>query len=205
MFRSTFLVFSFLLTVTVCYAQVSPNCKTNMGSGVQPFAGLSLGYLASIIPTPGVQSANGGTSAVRNASDSSLTATKGSGEGLNQSLPPSPRASQGVTPNEVMYVLNAAGELSVISVPGNPPIQSAVNAVCSSHPVQPAAPSTVSFRPAEASPMSATAHATTVDVVSAIVGSESIDVVSLPNGRMIPAQVLLRAVSELLRWSPRLG
>jgi len=44
MFRSTFLVFSFLLTVTVCYAQVSPNCKTNMGSGVQPFAGLSLGY-----------------------------------------------------------------------------------------------------------------------------------------------------------------
>ena len=50
----------------------------------QPGRGLSQGYLASIIPTPGVQNANGGTSAVRNASDSSLTATKGSGEGLNQ-------------------------------------------------------------------------------------------------------------------------
>jgi len=50
----------------------------------QPGRGLSQGYLASVIPTPGVQSVNGGTSAVRNASDSSLTATKGSGEGLNQ-------------------------------------------------------------------------------------------------------------------------
>jgi hypothetical protein len=50
----------------------------------QPGRGLSQGYLASVIPTPGVQSSNGGTSAVRNASDSSLTATKGSGEGLNQ-------------------------------------------------------------------------------------------------------------------------
>jgi hypothetical protein len=50
----------------------------------QPGRGLSQGYLASVIPTPGVQNANGGTSAVRNASDSSLTATKGSGEGLNQ-------------------------------------------------------------------------------------------------------------------------
>jgi hypothetical protein len=50
----------------------------------QPGRGLSQGYLASIIPTPGVQNANGGTAAVRNASDSSLTATKGSGEGLNQ-------------------------------------------------------------------------------------------------------------------------
>ncbi len=42
--------------------------------------------LASVIPTPGVQNANGGTANVRNASDSSLTATKGSGEGLNQGL-----------------------------------------------------------------------------------------------------------------------
>jgi hypothetical protein len=50
----------------------------------QPGRGLSQGYLASVIPTPGVQNSNGGTSAVRNASDSSLTATKGSGEGLNQ-------------------------------------------------------------------------------------------------------------------------
>jgi len=50
----------------------------------QPGRGLSQGYLASVIPTPAVQGSNGGTSAVRNASDSSLTATKGSGEGLNQ-------------------------------------------------------------------------------------------------------------------------
>jgi len=50
----------------------------------QPGRGLSQGYLASVIPTPGVQNANGGTANVRNASDSSLTATKGSGEGLNQ-------------------------------------------------------------------------------------------------------------------------
>jgi len=50
----------------------------------QPGRGLSQGYLASVIPTPAVQNANGGTAAVRNASDSSLTATKGSGEGLNQ-------------------------------------------------------------------------------------------------------------------------
>jgi len=50
----------------------------------QPGRGLSQGYLASIIPTPGLQNGNGGTAAVRNASDSSLSATKGSGEGLNQ-------------------------------------------------------------------------------------------------------------------------
>jgi len=50
----------------------------------QPGRGLSQGYLASIIPTPALQNANAGTSAVRNASDSSLSATKGSGEGLNQ-------------------------------------------------------------------------------------------------------------------------
>ena len=50
----------------------------------QPGRGLSQGYLASIIPTPGVQNANGGTAAVRNASDSSLTAKPGAGEGLNQ-------------------------------------------------------------------------------------------------------------------------
>jgi len=50
----------------------------------QPGRGLSQGYLASVIPTPGVQSANGGNANVRNASDSSLTATKGAGEGLNQ-------------------------------------------------------------------------------------------------------------------------
>jgi hypothetical protein len=50
----------------------------------QPGRGLSQGYLASIIPTPALQNSNAGTSAVRNASDSSLSATKGSGEGLNQ-------------------------------------------------------------------------------------------------------------------------
>jgi len=50
----------------------------------QPGRGLSQGYLASVIPTPGIQSSKGGTSAVRNASDSSLTAVSGSGEGLNQ-------------------------------------------------------------------------------------------------------------------------
>jgi len=50
----------------------------------QPGRGLSQGYLASVIPTPGVQNVNGGTAGVRNASDSSLSATKGSGEGLNQ-------------------------------------------------------------------------------------------------------------------------
>jgi len=50
----------------------------------QPGRGLSQGYLASVIPTPAVQNSNGGTAAVRNASDSSLTATKGAGEGLNQ-------------------------------------------------------------------------------------------------------------------------
>jgi len=50
----------------------------------QPGRGLSQGYLASVIPTPGVQNAKGGTSAVRNASDSSLTANPGGGEGLNQ-------------------------------------------------------------------------------------------------------------------------
>jgi hypothetical protein len=50
----------------------------------QPGRGLSQGYLASVIPTPALQSANGGTAAVRNASDASLTAAKGSGEGLAQ-------------------------------------------------------------------------------------------------------------------------
>jgi len=50
----------------------------------QPGRGLSQGYLASVIPTPGVQNSNGGTAAVRNASDSSLTAKPGAGEGLNQ-------------------------------------------------------------------------------------------------------------------------
>jgi len=50
----------------------------------QPGRGLSQGYLASVIPTPAVQAAGGGTAAVRNASDASLTATKGAGEALNQ-------------------------------------------------------------------------------------------------------------------------
>jgi len=50
----------------------------------QPGRGLSQGYLASVIPTPALQNANGGTAAVRNASDASLTAAKGSGEGLAQ-------------------------------------------------------------------------------------------------------------------------
>jgi hypothetical protein len=50
----------------------------------QPGRGLSQGYLASVVPTPGLQSANAGTANVRNASDSSLSAAKGSGEALNQ-------------------------------------------------------------------------------------------------------------------------
>jgi len=50
----------------------------------QPGRGLSQGYLASIIPTPGIQASAGGTAAVRNASDSSKTSSTGSGEGLNQ-------------------------------------------------------------------------------------------------------------------------
>jgi hypothetical protein len=50
----------------------------------QPGRGLSQGYLASIIPTPALQSSGGGAAGVRNASDASLTAAKGSGEGLAQ-------------------------------------------------------------------------------------------------------------------------
>jgi hypothetical protein len=50
----------------------------------QPGRGLSQGYLASVIPTPGIQNAAGGTANVRNASDSSKTANPGAGEGLNQ-------------------------------------------------------------------------------------------------------------------------
>jgi YVTN family beta-propeller protein len=65
---------------TVAYASTSPQQTTTISV-------TNAGYLASVIPTPGVQNSNGGTSAVRNASDSSLTATKGSGEGLNQLRP----------------------------------------------------------------------------------------------------------------------
>jgi hypothetical protein len=50
----------------------------------QPGRGLAQGYLASVIPTPGLQLVGGGTANVRNASDSSRTAAIGSGEGLNQ-------------------------------------------------------------------------------------------------------------------------
>jgi len=50
----------------------------------QPGRGLSQGYLASVIPTPGIQKAAGGTAAVRNASDTSLSSIAGSGEALNQ-------------------------------------------------------------------------------------------------------------------------
>jgi len=49
----------------------------------QPGRGLSQGYLASVIPTPGVQAA-APTAAVRNATDSSKTSSNGAGEGLNQ-------------------------------------------------------------------------------------------------------------------------
>lgn len=66
-----------------------PSAQPSSPAGEGVSSSSSGAYLASIIPTPGVQNANGGTSAVRNASDSSLTATKGSGEGLNQ-LPPPP-------------------------------------------------------------------------------------------------------------------
>lgn len=49
----------------------------------QPGRGLSQGYLASVIPTPGLQ--NGApTSGARNASDASLTSKAGTGEALNQ-------------------------------------------------------------------------------------------------------------------------
>jgi hypothetical protein len=50
----------------------------------QPGRGLSQGYLASVIPTPGLQPSSGGTANVRNASDASITAGKGTGEALNQ-------------------------------------------------------------------------------------------------------------------------
>jgi len=49
----------------------------------QPGRGLSQGYLASVIPTPGVQNA-AGTASVRNATDVSKTSSNGSGKSLNQ-------------------------------------------------------------------------------------------------------------------------
>jgi len=50
----------------------------------QPGRGLSQGYLASIIPTPGIQPAAAGTAGARNASDAHLSGVIGGGEGLNQ-------------------------------------------------------------------------------------------------------------------------
>jgi len=50
----------------------------------QPGRGLSQGYLASVIPTPGIQPSAAGTANVRNATDAHLTGISGSGEGLNQ-------------------------------------------------------------------------------------------------------------------------
>ena len=50
----------------------------------QPGRGLSQGYLASVIPTPGIQPAAAGTAAARNASDAHLSGVAGGGEGLNQ-------------------------------------------------------------------------------------------------------------------------
>jgi hypothetical protein len=50
----------------------------------QPGRGLSQGYLASVIPTPGIQPTAAGTAAARNASDAHLSGVAGGGEGLNQ-------------------------------------------------------------------------------------------------------------------------
>jgi hypothetical protein len=50
----------------------------------QPGRGLSQGYLASVIPTPGIQKSAGNGANVRNAADTSLSSANGSGEALNQ-------------------------------------------------------------------------------------------------------------------------
>jgi hypothetical protein len=79
MFCAVLLATSLTAAATVGFSQA--NCTVGAASSVQPATPVPIAYLASVIPTPGVQSSNGGTSAVRNAADSSLTATMGSGEG----------------------------------------------------------------------------------------------------------------------------
>jgi YVTN family beta-propeller protein len=67
----------------------------NMPGGQTATSGMTAAYLASVIPTPGLtDSSSSGTSGVRNASDSSLTARPGSGEGLNQSRPATTTGTQ---------------------------------------------------------------------------------------------------------------
>jgi len=70
--------------IAVCNFQYGHGAAFISDGFGQPSNGRTQGYLASIIPTPGVQNSNGGTANVRNASDSSLTAKPGAGEGLNQ-------------------------------------------------------------------------------------------------------------------------
>src|SRR5579871_1793026 len=168
---------------TICAAQ-APSCRAD--AFAQPASGLPQGYLASIIPTPGLQSSNGGTAAVRNASDASLTASKGAGEGLNQAVPASPRASQGAPSNQVMYFLTATGKLAVTSLSGPAPLQGAVNLVCGSTPISPSASSS-SANPS-AFPGSISGQAASLSgIASASIGSESIDIVTLNDGRRVSA------------------
>ncbi len=56
----------------------------NSGSGT--YTVQAQAYLASLIPTPALSSFNGGTAAVRNAADSSLSCTSGCGENMNQGI-----------------------------------------------------------------------------------------------------------------------
>ncbi len=72
------------------YLAIAPPAATQQSAiQTQPApAAIAFANLDSVIPTPGVQ--NGGYTAIRNASDSSLTATKGAGEGLNQEQPQQP-------------------------------------------------------------------------------------------------------------------
>jgi hypothetical protein len=70
--------------IAVCNFQFGHGFAFISDGYVQPGRGLSQGYLASVIPTPGIQSSKGGAGSVRGASDTSLTSVSGAGEALNQ-------------------------------------------------------------------------------------------------------------------------
>jgi len=69
--------------IAVCNFQYGHGFAFLIDGYGQPGRGLSQGYLASVIPTPGLQPADP-TAATRNASDVSLTHAAGAGESLNQ-------------------------------------------------------------------------------------------------------------------------
>src|ERR1022692_3834731 len=176
-----------------CGAQNASNgCKMTVALLVQPAAGGSseasaANYLASFIPTPiptpGIQNSLGGTAAVRIASDSSLTAKPGSGEGLNQArvAPNGVSATPSGTFTQFSFVDVPNSAPSVSPLPLGETVQSYKNNLCNSTGTLTPHEHDLSAR-SKLPPATASA---TASGSYAILGSQNVAIAALSNGNQV--------------------